>query len=183
MCSMATDLATISSPYSSSTASEPNDFTFTCGSDRGAPDKVFFYDLGPAQELSIWQSSNNYDSMHQLRRGGECPGEAVVACTDDPDTRAHSWLNTDSSPQRVYFIVSGYGSSRGAFTLRWEVVDRDAAGEGEPPWCIWQCRCTHTYCSLSNCWLREQVKAMRVLVKTMTVPMGPPMRTVSCARM
>ena len=56
------------------------------------------------------QTVNDYDSMHETRWGGDCPGANVVSCTDDSDTDEHSWTNDQGSTERVYFIVDGYSS-------------------------------------------------------------------------
>ena len=56
------------------------------------------------------QTVNDYDSMHETRWGGDCPGANVVTCTDDSDDLAHTWTNDQGSTERVYFIVDGYSS-------------------------------------------------------------------------
>merc|ERR1711963_166505 len=73
-------------------------------------------------EIQIRQTSNDYDSVHETRWGGDCPGENIVACTDDPDTKAHRWVNQQGQSQRVYVIIDAYGGESGSFTLRWSAT-------------------------------------------------------------
>ena len=54
-----------------------------------------------------------------MRYGGACPGTISVACKDDPDYSHISWVNTTGSLERVWFIVGGYSSNSGDFTIEW----------------------------------------------------------------
>jgi len=120
-CSNPQNLAGLTSPYSGTTAGYANDFTLTCGG-GSAPDRIFYYDLPNYYTIEIWQSANNYDSVHETRRGPTCPGDTLIACTDDDDYTHHSWTNTTGTTQRVWFILDGYSSYSGTFTLNWTVT-------------------------------------------------------------
>ena len=116
------NLALTTSPYAGSTSSASDSFSL-CGRGR---DQVFFIDLPHGQRLEIGQTTNSYDSRHTTRWGGACPGDHSISCTDDPDTRRHSWTNHNAQTERVYFIVDAYGSGSGSFTLTWSVSDGSA---------------------------------------------------------
>ena len=79
--------------------------------------------MDPGYKLTIGQTSNSYDSRHQLAYGGSCPGTNIVNCIDDPDTEAISWENTLGIWQvkRVYFMIDAYSSRDGSFTIEWEI--------------------------------------------------------------
>lgn len=116
-CADAVDLSGEVSPYSSSTSSLQNDFSF-CGM-GSSNDFICYYDVEPNATIEIWQSSNTFDSKHTMRYGGACPGDNEIDCIDDPDTDPITWVNTTGSTERVWFIVGGYSSSSGDFTLEW----------------------------------------------------------------
>ena len=89
-------------------------------------------------------SDNDYDSRHETRRGGACPGENIVQCTsyirkftDDPDVRLpdvmHTLTNDQNTTQIVYFMVDAYSSENGAFSLEWSITGQSAEGCRPPP--------------------------------------------------
>ncbi|MCK4340938.1 MAG: hypothetical protein KAY37_04365 [Phycisphaerae bacterium] len=125
-CSNPQDLTSLSSPYSGTTTGYANDFDPTCGGTDTSPDRIFYYDLPNGWEISIGETSNNFDSVHELRYGATCPGGTLIQCIDDPDTTAIVWPNSTGSTQRVWFILDGYGSSNsGDFTLAWTITAPD----------------------------------------------------------
>jgi hypothetical protein len=127
----ATDLAYYTSPYTASTVSASNIFNPSCGAgSAGAKDMVFTYLVPPGATIQFAQSYNDYDSVHELRYGGACPGSNYVTCVDDPDLTAVSWTNTGSSAQPVYYVQSGFSTDEGSFTLTWEVT---VEGAWSPP--------------------------------------------------
>jgi len=100
-----------------STVTGLNTHGTSCGG-RGN-EKIFFIDLPAGHQLTIGMSTNNYDSRHETRWGGSCPGQNAVRCTDDPDSLVHTWSNNQGSTQRTYFVVDAYSTGRGTFTLTW----------------------------------------------------------------
>jgi Zn-dependent metalloprotease len=116
-CSNAQDLAKLTSPYSGTTEGYKIDFSF-CGN---SPDRIFYIDLLPGDSLTIGQIDNDYDSRHSLRYGGSCPGNTEIICIDDPDIQIHSYANTTTEIQRIYWIQQGYSSDYGNFELSWYV--------------------------------------------------------------
>ena len=119
-CTNAQDLSLLTSPYSSSTAGYHSDFTFC--SFGSSPDRIFYIDVPNGNTLYIGQTYNDFDSRHTLRLGGSCPGTTELVCVDDPDIQTHTYVNTTGSVQRVYFILGGYSSSYGNFTLAWRLT-------------------------------------------------------------
>jgi hypothetical protein len=116
-CEQAANLATLSSPHTDSTSSGLNTHATTCGGSGN--EKIFYMDVPAGHEFTIAQHTNSYDSRHETKWGGACPGTTSVQCTDDPDTLEHSWINTVGSTQRVYFIVDAFSSGSGTFTITW----------------------------------------------------------------
>ncbi|MBI9069311.1 MAG: fibronectin type III domain-containing protein [Salinivirgaceae bacterium] len=122
-CSNAQDLSTESSPYSGTTTGyTASDITgMTCTGN--GPSRIFFIDVPNGYQLHIGQVSNAFDSKHAVAYGATCPGDQEIVCTDDPDLQEVIWTNTTGSSQRVYYILSGYGSlSVGDFILEWSLV-------------------------------------------------------------
>ncbi len=131
-CGSAVDLATLTSPHSSSTTGAANDFS-VC-SMGSAEDHIYYIDVPVGSTLEIGQTTNNYDSRHRLAYGGGCPGSTEILCQDDPDIDTYSWQNCTGSAQRVYYIQSGYSASDGDYTIEWSLtagscpVDPDDCG-------------------------------------------------------
>ncbi len=119
-CLNAIDLNLITSPYSGTTVGYEADFSFC--SLGNSPDRVFYLDVPVGKILEIGQTTNNFDSRHSLRIGGDCPGTTELFCTDDPDEQIVKYLNTTGETQRVYFILGGYSSWSGNFTLAWKLT-------------------------------------------------------------
>lgn len=118
-CDLAIDLSTATSPLDSTTSGVTNDHATSCGGNGN--EVVFMVVLQPNQSIDIGMSSNAYDSRHETRWGGECPGANAVACTDDPDTLRHQWTNDQSTAQTVYFTVDAWNTGSGTFTLTWTI--------------------------------------------------------------
>ena len=77
--------------------------------------------MQPGETLTIGQTSNNFDSRHHLAYGGPCPGTTQIACRDDPDTQAMSWINEFDTIERAYFMIDAYSNGEGSFTIEWEL--------------------------------------------------------------
>ena len=65
---------------------------------------------------------SDYDSMHQLSVGGNCPGETVISCADDPDEERMYYTNDGSESITAFFIVDAYNGAVGPFTLQWDLT-------------------------------------------------------------
>jgi len=111
------DLATLANPYSGSTLGNADEIS-VCGS---GPEQGFSYALAPGRRIVIGQKSNNFDSMHTLRYGGQYPGEVEVSCIDDSDEDKIEFNNTGVNTVTVYFIIDGFDGDSGDFTLEWDV--------------------------------------------------------------
>ncbi|MFP9117769.1 hypothetical protein ACLI08_08280, partial [Flavobacterium sp. RNTU_13] len=120
-CSNAINLASITSPYSGTTAGASNDYTFTCAATTTAPELFFYIDVPNGATLNIGQTINGYDSQNYIGYGGSCPGTTRIACFDDDDYTPVTWTNTTGSTQRVYWVQDGYQSASGTFTLAWNL--------------------------------------------------------------
>ena len=53
-------------------------------SDYVSGEQIFRHPLKFGETITFTQTENNYDSMHELRAGVECPGEIIVNCVDEP---------------------------------------------------------------------------------------------------
>ena len=117
-CSNPQSLASLSSPYSSTTVGYADDIS-VCRT--GYPDRIFSIDVPNGYIVDIWQSTNDYDSYHYMGYGGACPGSTTIYCIDDSDTQHNPWTNNTGSTQVIYFIIDGYNGS-GTFTLEWTLT-------------------------------------------------------------
>ena len=79
-CDTALDLSTQTSPLSSSTVGVLNTYGTSCGG--AGNEKIFYVEVPAGGELTIGMTSNTYNSRHETRWGGSCPGDNSVACTD-----------------------------------------------------------------------------------------------------
>ena len=115
----AINLASTLSPYNGDTSGSGDNYQLLCGGHGN--EAMFSIQLQPGQSIDIGMDDNSYDSRHETSWGGSCPGQNVVACTDDPDTARHQWTNDQGSPQAVFFVIDAYSSGSGSFTLSWSV--------------------------------------------------------------
>ena len=93
----------------------------TCAGSIGGPERLFHIDVPSGATLTIGMLANTFDSVHELRWGGQCPGENAAHCTDNPDTATHVWINDNSVAQRAYFMIESAGIL-GDFTLNWDLA-------------------------------------------------------------
>jgi len=133
-CSGLINLTEETSPYTGSTVGSSNFMSLECSYSSGtsAGEVPFVYTLAPNSTLRLRQPNNQYDSTHELRYGGDCPGETLAQCVDDPDETIVEWTNESDKPVDVYYIQSGYGGGEGQFTLEWEVTAAGEVGEMMP---------------------------------------------------
>eukprot|EP01050_Picozoa_sp_SAG11_P013790 SAG11_NODE_1637_length_4536_cov_14.839982_2_plen_646_part_00 len=114
------DLAYTTSPYEGSTTNGGDAVDLSCGGQ--GREQGFQYLLQPGLTIDIGQSENNYESRHELRVGGDYPGNQTVVCVDDADTTNQiSYTNNSPEPIMVYFIVGAQNNGVGDFTLTWTV--------------------------------------------------------------
>jgi hypothetical protein len=114
-----------------------------------AGEQVFYVEVPSLATLNIGQSYNNYDSVHELRWGGPCPGATSLGCIDDNfgatthgiavadenngEYTRMNWTNTEGSSQKAYFIVDGYYQSEGTFTIDWNLTTAPVANTTAAP--------------------------------------------------
>lgn len=77
------DLDGLTSPVTGSTSQETNDYALSCGGNGN--EAVFRVTVRAGATLYIGQSTNGYDSRHELSHGVTCPGTSII-CRDDPVT-------------------------------------------------------------------------------------------------
>lgn len=121
-CSGVISLDSETSPLTATTVNATNDFGQNCLTNSGAPDVVYSITVPDGQRLTISQQSNAYDSKHRIAYGATCPGDTLIACTDDPDTEETVWDNTTGSSQTVYWIQSAFSTGSGEFVLQWNLA-------------------------------------------------------------
>eukprot|EP01046_Picozoa_sp_COSAG06_P106915 COSAG06_NODE_53214_length_301_cov_0.856436_1_plen_100_part_11 len=79
-------------------------------------------------------SANDFNSVHELRVGGNFPGNVSVACRDDPDKSTEQWTNTGMTSEAAYFFVDGFNATEyGWFTLGWSITANSGSGFGSGP--------------------------------------------------
>lgn len=121
-CESPIDLSQQTSPYYGDTSLGTNT-VWLGGGTASALDVVFTIEVQPNETFWIRQVDNSYDSVHELRVRGVCPGDQVVMTVDDPDTEYVWWTNYEDKATSVYYLQSGFiESSMGNFSLEWDVV-------------------------------------------------------------
>ncbi len=85
-----------------------------------APDDIFFIDVPACATLTIQMTASSFDNATALRRGGSCPGTIQIS-SFDPDLSTHTYVNTASTPERVWYIVDGWGTGTGTYTFNWSI--------------------------------------------------------------
>jgi hypothetical protein len=120
-CAGATDLTALTSPVTGATGGLTNDFIPSCDSTNAAPDAYYKITVPADYTLVIGQTTNSFDSVHSTFYG-TCAAQTAVSCTDDPDTGNVTWLNNTGSDQVFYFVVDGYSTGSGTFTLAWTLT-------------------------------------------------------------
>lgn len=118
------------SPQQFDTRDSVNAIQLSCGG-RGK-EVVFKITLQVGEFLTIGQSNNDYDSRHELRVGGQCPGRQVIGCVDDPDTQPLFYTNEEGEAVDAYFIIDAYSTDSGTGTVEWTVTV-DEPVETVPP--------------------------------------------------
>lgn len=121
-CDNAFNLATLISPYTSTTQGAADNFASECTQINTAPDLYFYIEVPNGYTISIGQTDNDYDSINYVGYGSTCPGQTQLACYDEDDYTTTIWENLTGRTQTVYFIQDGFASQSGAFTLQWELT-------------------------------------------------------------
>lgn len=102
--------------FTGSTAEASNDGTASCGSSGSAPDVWYVFTAPAAGAYTFDTFGSAYDTVLSLRTG--CAGGSEIACNDDADGTLQSKLaRTMAAGESVWIRVSGFGGSRGAYTL------------------------------------------------------------------
>ena len=122
-----TDLARLQSPLTGDTSGSGDNYEMSCGGSGN--EAMFSLSLRPGASIDIGMDDNTYDSRHETSWGGDCPGQNVVTCTDDPDTTRHQWTNDQGSAQTVFFVIDAYSSGSGTFTLSWTATGNSGGEE------------------------------------------------------
>eukprot|EP01050_Picozoa_sp_SAG11_P003405 SAG11_NODE_191_length_12943_cov_3.853706_14_plen_412_part_00 len=122
-CPTLMDLSTLTSPYMGSTSNRENVYQTSCGGNGN--EAVFGILVQPGGVVEINMNHNSYDSRHETRWGGVCPGAHVVDCTDDPDTLRHVWQNDQTRAQNLYFVVDAFSDADGLFALSWNITNNN----------------------------------------------------------
>eukprot|EP00241_Pyramimonas_parkeae_P012671 CAMPEP_0114254602 /NCGR_PEP_ID=MMETSP0058-20121206/17077_1 /TAXON_ID=36894 /ORGANISM="Pyramimonas parkeae, CCMP726" /LENGTH=286 /DNA_ID=CAMNT_0001368853 /DNA_START=143 /DNA_END=999 /DNA_ORIENTATION=- len=82
-CLAPVDLAEQTSPYIGDTSSSSDFVSDMLVASGAAKDMVFTYMLQSNDTILLWQRNNSFDSVHELRYSGACPGDVVLQSVDD----------------------------------------------------------------------------------------------------
>jgi hypothetical protein len=125
-CAIRVDLTGLTSPLTDTLVGRGDTETLSCASGNvggDGPERLFSLDVAPGMLVRIGMPSNTFDSRHELRWGGDCPGNNPVECLDDPDDYFMEWVNQEADVQTVYFQVGAYRETGDmTFTLSWELA-------------------------------------------------------------
>lgn len=120
-CSNPQNLATLTSPYSSTTVGYATNNLNPCHN-ASSPDRVFYLSVPNGYTVDIYQSTNGYDSYHYMGYGATCASTTQIYCIDDVDTQNNPWTNNTGLTQTVWFVLEGYSGQSGIFTLNWTLT-------------------------------------------------------------
>lgn len=120
-CTGAIDLGGETSPLAGTTVGATHDYDQDC-LNTTAPDVVYSIMVPKGYTLNIGQTVNDYDSKYRVGYGGNCPGDTLINCTDDPDISSVTWSNDTCADQVVYWVQSGYSTQSGTFELEWSLT-------------------------------------------------------------
>ena len=126
-CDIAQNLAGMSPPLSDTLVGRGDSYSLSCAGANDGPERVFSVQVPAGYRLNIGMRANDYDSRHELRWGGSCPGANLVDCIDDPDNAVMSWSNTGTTEETAYFMVGAYSAPFGSFDLSWDLASLRAA--------------------------------------------------------
>ncbi|MFP9098941.1 T9SS type A sorting domain-containing protein [Flavobacterium sp. RHBU_24] len=124
LCEDAIDLATLTSPYTSTTVGTANNYSSALCPNNGfssGPDLYYYITVPVGATIAITQVSNNYDSMVSVGYGA-CPGSTTITCFNDPDEQTVTWTNNTGIVRNVYWVQDGYNNQSGSFTLSWTLT-------------------------------------------------------------
>ncbi len=122
-CATAINLATLTSPFSSTTVGAGHENSPTCNNWGTSPDVFYYITVPHGYTLTIGQTSNinGYDSVRSIFYG-TCDSQTPIACPDT-EIQSDSWENTTGTEQTVYYVQDGWGNfNQGAFTFAWSLT-------------------------------------------------------------
>ena len=112
-CTNAIDLLQITPPYIGTAFGAKSTHNPTC---RGIdiPDRIFHIIVSKGHALTI--EIDGSESLKEIRYGGACPGETLIACGD---AVTETWVNNQSQEVEVYLLIADL--SHGDFFLSWNI--------------------------------------------------------------
>ena len=115
-CANATVIPSFPYTDSGNTCAATSDFDKCVG--QNSPDVFYRYASPDCQHITVSLCGSDYDTAIEIRTGGPCPGNTLVACNDN-FCGLQSQAAFDAAANQTYFIVvHGYVTgSRGAYTL------------------------------------------------------------------
>ena len=119
-CSTAIDLATLTSPYTTTTEGAEDDYTPFCG--VSTIGDMFFSMVIPNGATLTINTNSDYDAIHAVFYG-DCTAEnqTIITCSND-DENTIIWENLTGSAKTLYYVQDGWFPDPGTFTLTWNLV-------------------------------------------------------------
>ncbi|KGO84612.1 hypothetical protein Q765_20660 [Flavobacterium rivuli WB 3.3-2 = DSM 21788] len=114
-CATAINLATLISPYTSSTTNAGNNASASCGGGT-SPDLFYYISVPNNYILTIGQPTAGYNFVNATFYG-TCDNQTQLRCTNF-STQNVVWQNLTGTAQNVYWLQDGLSAS-GSFTLQW----------------------------------------------------------------
>ncbi|MCB1059382.1 MAG: M36 family metallopeptidase [Calditrichaeota bacterium] len=115
-CPGSTVISTL--PYSDSgtTCGATNNYNTCVGT--SSPEVVYTYTSPTCQTVTVSLCGSSYDTAIEVRSGGSCPGNTLVACNDDYCGLSSQVTFEAAANQTYYFFVHGYSTtSQGNYVL------------------------------------------------------------------
>jgi hypothetical protein len=105
--------------YRGNTGNATGDFTASCdfATPSGAPDQLLSFSLSEPRRVIVDARGSDFETLVNIRRGAECPGQEVNAGCAISQAGDRSFLDLDL-PAGEYFVqVDGYAGASGAWLL------------------------------------------------------------------
>ena len=117
-CSLALNLNTLSSPYTTGIPESVRPRALACGD--GARVQVFKYVLAAGYSITIGPASRTR-MAHALHMGGACPGTQPLRCSATQATAMTYYNDRDAAVTLYYHVIDQHAWIPQTFTIEWKV--------------------------------------------------------------
>jgi hypothetical protein len=105
--------------FQGNTQNQDNDFSASCdfGTPNGSPDQVLRLLLDRPRRVLLDMRGSNFDTLLNIRRGAECPGQELAGTCAVAAGEDQSYLDVELPAGEYFLQVDGYAGSFGTWFL------------------------------------------------------------------